>query len=65
MMSNILKPNSGLIFKGHISNEKASWKVVCPSETMVLTSGVPRNFVQEGSTNSVGQRTERTGIWGR
>jgi hypothetical protein len=37
VMSNILRSNSDLIFNGHISNEKASWKVVCPSEAMVLT----------------------------
>jgi len=33
-----------------------------------IASGVPRNFVRGGSTNSVedrGQGTERTGIWGR
>jgi len=29
------------------------------------TSGIPRNFVRGGSTNSVEDRAQRTGIWGR
>jgi len=41
--------------------------LVYQAPIMIISSGIPRNFVWVGGFNkfSWGQRTEKTGIWGR
>jgi hypothetical protein len=56
---NILEKSVPSIFRAQGNCAKVKKKATCSPRRMLTTSGVPKNFVREGSTNSIEDRGQR------